>query len=266
MPDQQVAAFSLSSVYIIGGNTDRNVLTGFLAVDSETSPGTGVPGQRNPDYGQLRLLELPRSLSIAGPGQVQNTFNSDPTASQTLNLLSQQGSQVIKGNLLTLPVGGGLLYVQPVYVQSSTGTQYPLLRKVLVSFGDKVGFADTLREALDQVFGGDSGATTGEQVVDGDAGAANGTSTTPQDPGATPASPTPGATAAPTSHPSASTSPTPGSGDPQTDLNTALADAKSAMTDADTAMKAGDWAAYGNAQKRLTDAINRAVDAQSRMG
>ena len=266
MPDQQVAAFSLSSVYIIGGNTDRNVLTGFLAVDSETSPGTGVPGQRNPDYGRLRLLELPRSLSIAGPGQVQNTFNSDPTASQTLNLLSQQGSQVIKGNLLTLPVGGGLLYVQPVYVQSSTGTQYPLLRKVLVSFGDKVGFADTLREALDQVFGGDSGATTGEQVVDGDAGAANGTSTTPQDPGATPASPTPGATAAPTSQPSASTSPTSGTGDPQTDLNTALADAKSAMTDADTAMKAGDWAAYGNAQKRLTDAINRAVDAQSRMG
>jgi UPF0182 protein HMPREF0058_2342 len=242
------------------------VLTGFLAVDSETSPGTDVPGQRNPDYGRLRLLELPRSLSIAGPGQVQNTFNSDPTASQTLNLLSQQGSQVIKGNLLTLPVGGGLLYVQPVYVQSSTGTQYPLLRKVLVSFGDKVGFADTLREALDQVFGGDSGATTGEQVVDGDAGAANGTSTTPQDPGATPASPTPGATAAPTSQPSASTSPTSGTGDPQTDLNTALADAKSAMTDADTAMKAGDWAAYGNAQKRLTDAINRAVDAQSRMG
>ena len=92
------------------------------------------------------------------------------------NLLFQQGSQVIKGNLLTLPVGGGLLYVQPVYVQSSQGTQYPLLRKVLVAFGDRVGFADTLSEALDQIFGGDSGATTGEQVVDGDAGAANDTS------------------------------------------------------------------------------------------
>ena len=91
---------------------------------------------------------------------VQNNFNSDGNASQVLNLLSQQGSQVIKGNLLTLPVGGGLLYVQPVYVQSSSGTQYPLLRKVLVSFGDKIGFADTLKEALNQVFGGDSGATT----------------------------------------------------------------------------------------------------------
>ncbi|ETJ05068.1 MAG: hypothetical protein Q605_AUC00557G0001, partial [Actinomyces urogenitalis DORA_12] len=141
------------------------------AVDSETA--SGEPGVRNPDYGKLRLLELPRSSNVSGPGQVQNNFDSDSTASQVLNLLSQQGSQVIKGNLLTLPVGGGLLYVQPVYVQSSSGTQYPLLRKVLVSFGDKVGFADTLSEALDQVFGGDSGAQTGEDVVDGDAAAAN---------------------------------------------------------------------------------------------
>ena len=99
-------------------------------------------------------MELPRSSNVSGPGQVQNIFDSNPDASTTLNLLSQQGSQVIKGNLLTLPVGGGLLYVQPVYVQSSSGTQYPLLRKVLVSFGDKVGFADTLSGALDQVFGG----------------------------------------------------------------------------------------------------------------
>ena len=92
---------------------------------------------------------------------------------------------------------GGLLYVQPVYVQSSSGTQYPLLRKVLVSFGDNVGFADTLSEALDQVFGGDSGATTGEQAVNGDAGAANDTneSTDGQDPtaGGGAASPEPAA-------------------------------------------------------------------------
>ena len=58
--------------------------------------------------------------------------------------------------------GGGLLYVQPVYVQSTEGTRFPLLRKVLVSFGDEIGFADTLDEALDQVFGGDSGANAGD--------------------------------------------------------------------------------------------------------
>ena len=277
MPDQDQASFSLSSVYIIGGNTDRNVLTGFLGVDSETA--SDEPGKRNPDYGKLRLLELPRSSNVSGPGQVQNNFNSDGTASQVLNLLSQQGSQVIKGNLLTLPVGGGLLYVQPVYVQSSSGTQYPLLRKVLVSFGDKIGFADTLSEALDQVFGGDSGATTGQEVVDGDAAAANDTSSS-TDPAAQPAdNPSAQPTAAPSAtssasasaQPSASGSPAPSAsasagGDPQADLDAALSDAKTAMDDANKAMQSGDWTAYGDAQTRLNNALNRAVSAQERMG
>ena len=278
MPDQEQASFSLSSVYIIGGNTDRNVLTGFLAVDSETAGGE--PGVRNPDYGKLRLLELPRSSNVSGPGQVQNNFNSDGTASQVLNLLSQQGSQVIKGNLLTLPVGGGLLYVQPVYVQSSSGTQYPLLRKVLVSFGDKIGFADTLQEALDQVFGGDSGATTGQEVVDGDSAAANDTSSSTDasgqpsaapsaDPTATgsPGAQAPSASAQPSTSASASGSaPASSSGDPQTDLNAALADAKTAMDDSNKAMQSGDWTAYGEAQTRLNNALNRAVEAQKKLG
>ena len=277
MPDQDEASFSLSSVYIIGGNTDRNVLTGFLAVDSETA--SGEPGVRNPDYGKLRLLELPRSSNVSGPGQVQNNFNSDGNASQVLNLLSQQGSQVIKGNLLTLPVGGGLLYVQPVYVQSSSGTQYPLLRKVLVSFGDKIGFADTLKEALNQVFGGDSGATTGQEVVDGDSAAANDTSSSTDasgqpsaapsaDPTATgsPGAQAPSASAQPSTSASASGSAPASGGDPQTDLNAALADAKTAMDDSNKAMQSGDWTAYGEAQTRLNNALNRAVEAQKKLG
>jgi uncharacterized membrane protein (UPF0182 family) len=162
MPTQDEPTFSLTSVFIPGGNTDRNVLTGFLAVDAE--PGN-EPGVRREGYGQLRLLELPRDSTVPGPGQVQNNFRSDPTVSESLNVLQLGDSTVVSGNLLTLPVGGGLLYVQPVYVQSSGGTQFPLLQKVLVSFGEKVGFADTLAEALDQVFGGDSGV---EDVTPGD--------------------------------------------------------------------------------------------------
>jgi len=275
MPDQDEASFSLSSVYIIGGNTDRNVLTGFLAVDSETA--SGEPGVRNPDYGKLRLLELPRSSNVSGPGQVQNNFNSDGNASQVLNLLSQQGSQVIKGNLLTLPVGGGLLYVQPVYVQSSSGTQYPLLRKVLVSFGDKIGFADTLKEALNQVFGGDSGATTGQEVVDGDSAAANDTSssTDPSADSGTEPTADPSAAASASAQPptasaqpsaSASGSASASTGDPQTDLDTALADAETAMDDSNKAMQSGDWTAYGEAQTRLNNALKRAVEAQKKLG
>ncbi|NTW42666.1 MAG: COG1615 family transporter, partial [Cellulomonadaceae bacterium] len=153
MPDQDEPAFSLTSTFVPGGNSDREVLTAFLAVNAE--PGN-VAGERSDDYGTLRLLELPRNSTVPGPGQVQNNFDANPEVSQNLNLLRQGNSTVRSGNLLTLPVGGGLLYVQPVYVQSSQGTQFPLLQRVLVSFGDEIGFAETLDEALDQVFGGDS--------------------------------------------------------------------------------------------------------------
>ena len=82
-----------------------------------------------------------------------------------INLLKQGQSEVLNGNLLTLPVGGGLLYVQPVFVQASSGTQLPALRKILVAFGDKVAFEDTLQDALDALFGGDSGADAGDTDV-----------------------------------------------------------------------------------------------------
>src|SRR5690625_6944672 len=145
-------------------------------------------------YSQLRLLELPSDVTVPGPGQVPTTFNSDPTISRELNLLQQGGSQVLHGNLLTLPVGGGLLYVQPVYVQASAGTQYPLLQYVLVAFGEEIGFAPTLTEALDQVFGGDSGAEGGDADIaeevppegEGEAPEAPPEGETPPEDGATP--------------------------------------------------------------------------------
>jgi uncharacterized membrane protein (UPF0182 family) len=82
--------------------------------------------------------------------------------SQALNLLRQGASDVLNGNLLTLPAGGGMLYVQPVYLKSTGETSYPTLQRVLVAFGDKIGFAPTLDEALNQLFGGRSGATAGD--------------------------------------------------------------------------------------------------------
>ena len=69
----------------------------------------------------------------------------------------------MRGNLLTVPVGGGLLYVQPVYVRSTGSTSFPVLRKILVAFGDEIAFADTLDEALDILFEGDSGAVAGDE-------------------------------------------------------------------------------------------------------
>lgn len=230
MPTQESAEFSLTSVYVPagGGEARRAAMAGFLAVDSETG---GSPGEVRDGYGKLRLMALPSSTTVPGPGQVQNNFNTDQQVATQLNLLSQQGSSVIRGNLLTLPVGGGLLYVQPVYVQSTGSTAYPVLRYVLTSFGDQVGFARTLNEALDQTFGGDAQATTGESEAKPVEGEDEGESTEPLD------------------HESA--------------LNAAILKARDAMVAADEAMKAGDWTAYGKAQDALDAALQELVALQN---
>ena len=134
-------------------------MTGFLSVDSDAGHEKGKIGA---NYGTLRLQELPKDSNVPGPGQAQNNFNASADVSKELNLLESGSTNVQRGNLLTLPLGGGLVYVQPVYVKSSGSTSFPLLKKVLVAFGDQVGFANTLDEALDQVFGGNSGASAGD--------------------------------------------------------------------------------------------------------
>jgi uncharacterized membrane protein (UPF0182 family) len=168
VPGDRKPAFTLYSTYIpkTTNAESRSVLTGYLAVDSDAGS----------NYGKLTLLTLPKGSSVPGPGRVQNTFDTDTTVSTELNLLRQGQTKVVSGNLLTLPVGGGLLYVQPVYVESNTGTSYPVLRKVLVAFGDKIAFEDTLDEALNSLFGGNSGASAGDQ---GNAATGGGTTTPP---------------------------------------------------------------------------------------
>ena len=157
--------FSLTSSYIPAGSSTREILTGFLSVDSDAGHEKGKIGS---SYGTIRLQELPKDSNVPGPGQAQNNFNASADVSKELNLLESGSTNVQRGNLLTLPLGGGLVYVQPVYVKSSGSTSFPLLKKVLVAFGDQVGFADTLDEALDQVFGGDSGASAGDAENVGD--------------------------------------------------------------------------------------------------
>ncbi|WP_084104947.1 UPF0182 family protein [Demequina sp. NBRC 110056] len=252
MPGTDEGSFSLTTSYIPGGNTDRNILTGFLAVDSETGSEAGAVAE---GYGTLRLLELPRDTTVPGPGQVQNNFNSDPDSQETLNLLRQGDTDVVNGNLLTLPVGGGLLYVQPVYVQSSVGTQVPLLRKVFVSFGDEVGFADTLQEALDQVFGAGAAPEQEEptEEVEPDA---------PLDEDGNPTTPEPSPTPEPTQSTTPQPQPTSGTGDAQADLEDALARAQQALEDSNDALADGDWAAYGEAQDALAEALGDAILAE----
>ena len=212
MPGATKPSFSLTTPFVpVGG---RQNLSAFASVISD-------PG---PDYGKISVLQLPRSTNIAGPSQVASNFEAKPVVANSLSLLRQGGSDVVLGNLLTLPVGGGLLYVQPVYVRATANTaSYPLLQKVLVSFGDQIGFDDTLKGALDQVFGGNSGTTT--------------TTTGPSTTG--------------------------GTGTKSQALSNALQSAQQALADAKTALAKGDFAGYGAAQDRLKSAIAAAISAQS---
>ncbi len=212
MPGQVKPYFAITTPFVPRGG--RENLSAFAVVNSDAGA----------DYGKITVLQLPRSTNVAGPSQVASNFEAKPEVANSLSLLRQGGSDVVLGNLLTLPVGGGLLYVQPVYVRAtSNSAAYPLLQKVLVSFGDQIGYDDTLKGALDQVFGGNSGTTS----------LTSGVTTTV-------------------------------TGTTNTSLASALASAKQALADGQTALAKNDFAAYGRAQDRLKSAITAAIAAQSK--
>jgi uncharacterized membrane protein (UPF0182 family) len=212
LPGSDKPFFALTTPFVPRGG--RENLAAFAAVNSDAGP----------DYGKITVLQLPRSTNIAGPSQVASNFEAKPEVANSLSLLRQGGADVVLGNLVTLPVGGGLLYVQPVYVRATANAAaYPLLQKVLVSFGDQIGFSDSLKGALDQVFAGNSGTS--------DSGGSTGSG-----------APTSGAT----------------------DLANALADARQALADSRAALAKGDFTAYGKAQDRLKVAIDAATAAQNK--
>jgi uncharacterized membrane protein (UPF0182 family) len=138
-PGTDRPSFSLTTAFVA---QRRPNLTAVASVSSDPA-----------DYGRIRVLELPDSVSIDGPQQIANQFGTDAGVRGDLLPLVTGGSNVILGNLLTLPVGGGLLYVEPVYVRAKSTNSYPTLQLVLAGFGKRVASAPTLREALDELFG-----------------------------------------------------------------------------------------------------------------
>jgi uncharacterized membrane protein (UPF0182 family) len=212
MPGESKPEFALTTPFVPRGG--RENLSAFAVVNSDSGA----------NYGKISVLQLPRSTNVAGPSQVASNFEAKPEVANSLSLLRQGGSDVVLGNLLTLPVGGGLLYVQPVYVRATANSAaYPLLQKVLVSFGDQIGYDDTLKGALDQVFGGNSGTAAGGQSTNGSTGVTTNSS-----------------------------------------LANSLASAKKAYADGLAALAKGDFAAYDKAQKRLKSALDAAINAQTK--
>jgi uncharacterized membrane protein (UPF0182 family) len=211
-------SFQLTSALVF---RNRDILSAYMSVSSD--PQT---------YGQITVLQLPPDTQTLGPQQVQTQFVGSPDVSSNLGLLSRGGQSTIDyGNLLTLPVAGGLLYVEPVYIErANQQSSYPQLARVLVFYNGRVGYDANLSQALDEVFG--PGAGAGATQV----------------PGATQTQPSQAGGPAP---PAAA----PGVGTPQ--VAAAAAAIQQAITDLRAANRNGDFAAQGQALQALDQAVQQ---------
>lgn len=104
------------------------------------------------NYGKLLLYTFPKGVQIPGTSQVESVIDQDPNISSQLTLWGQGGSRVLRGNLLVYPIGGSLLYVEPLYIEAEQN-QYPQLKKVFVYYNDTIVMEDTLEQALTSIFG-----------------------------------------------------------------------------------------------------------------
>lgn len=103
-------------------------------------------------YGDLFIYKFPPGKLVDGPQQIEARINADAQISQYFSLWNQQGSRVIPGSLLILPVGNSLLYVEPIYLQAEQ-TPLPEIKRVIVSAGKKVAMGEDLWDALSKLFG-----------------------------------------------------------------------------------------------------------------
>ncbi|OEV05949.1 hypothetical protein AN216_01145 [Streptomyces oceani] len=206
MPGEEKQTFSLTTTF---NPVERQTLGAFMAVDANAGSA---------DYGEITMLRLPSNTTVPGPQQVQSKINSDPEIANDLNILKRGDSDIEYGNLLTVPLKGGLLYVEPIYLRGAD-TNYPRMRKVVATFGDKIAYENTLAEALNEIF-----PTDGESGGEGD-GDGGGEKDEPP------------------------------AGD--TSLKKAIQDVGDAWEKVNKAREEGDWSAEGRAQEELQEAIER---------
>jgi len=178
-----------------------------------------------PNYGAVKVFRFPRDTSIFGPAQIEARIDQEPAISSQLTLWSQAGSTVVRGNLIVVPVQDSIIYLEPIYLQS-TGSAIPEFTKIVVASPTKIVWGDTLDEALSLLL--------------------SGTGSTPS-PSPTPGGPSPSPGVSPS--PSASATPIP-SGGPQVtprpdDVKALITYANTHFELAQAALRAGDFATYG---------------------
>ncbi len=180
-------------------------------------------------YGTTRVYRFPADTTIFGPAQIEARIDQDPIISEQFTLWRNSGSDVIRGNLIVVPVGESLLYLQPIYLQS-TGSAFPEFRRIVVASPREVVWGGTLAEALRLLLESEGGNP--------------------------PPTPTPGP--GPTPTPGPEPSPTPGPGEPlPTDIAGLIDYAYRHNQLAQQALRTGDFARYGEEQARVEAALDR---------
>ncbi|MGE0392671.1 MAG: UPF0182 family protein, partial [Vicinamibacterales bacterium] len=181
-------------------------------------------------YGTLRAFQFPKQSVVFGPRQVMARMSQDQTISPQVTLWNQQGSQVIWGTLMVIPIEESLLYVRPLYLKG-VGGRIPELRRVAVALGNRIAMEDTLDAALTRLFGG-TGSAQGSARADASSSA---TRTEPGT-GTGTAQETPDATAT---------------------LRSLADDANASFERATDAQRKGDWGRYGEEMKALGAILER---------
>ncbi|MGM8366800.1 UPF0182 family membrane protein [Virgibacillus sp. W0181] len=104
-------------------------------------------------YGDMFIYQFPKQKNIYGPQQIENRINQDSYISQQLNLWSQGGSEVIRGNLLAIPIEDTVLYVEPIYIESSNETSLPEVKQVVMAYEDEIVMEETFEKSLEKILG-----------------------------------------------------------------------------------------------------------------
>jgi uncharacterized membrane protein (UPF0182 family) len=144
------------------------VLQPFTAASRPNMVSFLVAKSDSGEYGKMISFELPQDSFVDGPGQVGARINQDPDVSREFTLLGQEGSEVVQGNMLVVPIDESILYVQPIYIQGTAGNALPEFKRVVVVFGSNIVMRETLAEALIDVFGeGPTTSTTSTTVPGG---------------------------------------------------------------------------------------------------
>jgi len=183
-------------------------------------------------YGQTLAYRFPAETNVFGPTQIEAQISSDPVISSQFTLWNQSGSTVIRGNLIVVPVGDSLIYLQPVYLQA-TSAKFPAFQKIIVASPTTIVWGDTLQEALDALLVGQGQGPS-----------------PPPSPGPTP-TPGPSATPGPTATPG--TQPTPPAGDVQA----LVSYANQHFELAQQALRDGDFARYGEEIALVQQALSQ---------